>query len=294
MRQSPEYCENAAGGRMEFNMPKVSVISGAYNIGSCYSFEKSINSILDQTYSDLEFIICDDGSSDNTWELLTEFAKKDARIKLLKNEKNLGLAATLNRCIDASAGEYVARHDCDDYAAPERLEKQIDCLEKRPELSLVGTFAYLFDEKGVWGEMRFPEEIGAKDFLFCSPYQHGSVVFRRSALLRAGKYRVAKDTRRTEDYDLFMTLQTFAKGANLPEFLYYFCEDKNTLSRRKYRYRIDEARVRFKGFKKLGLLPKGLPYVIKPLAVGLIPPCLLSRLKNKYRRKKITPNDVNI
>lgn len=269
-------------------MPRVSIISGAYNIANCYSFEKSINSILSQTYTDFEFIICDDGSTDNTWELLSAFQKTDPRIKLLKNEKNMGLGATLNRCTEAASGEYIARHDCDDYAAPERIEKQIAYLDTHPDVSVLGTFAYLFDEGGVWGEMHFPTEITKKDFLFCSPHQHGSVVFRKSALIEAGGYRVAKETRRTEDYDLFMRMHTFAKSANLPEPLYYFCEDKNTLGRRKYRYRIDEAKVRYRGFKLLGLLPRGIPYVIKPLIVGLIPARLLAFLKNKFlKRRKI-------
>ena len=68
-------------------MPTISVISGAYNIGKCYSFRRSIESILNQTFTDFEFIICDDGSTDNTWELLSEYSDRDARIKLLKNEK---------------------------------------------------------------------------------------------------------------------------------------------------------------------------------------------------------------
>ena len=85
-----------------------------------------------------------------------------------------------------------------------------------------------------------------------------------------------------------MRIHAFAKSANLPEFLYYFCEDKNTLGRRKYRYRIDEAKVRYRGFKSLGLLPRGIFYVIKPLVVGLIPARLLVWLKNKFLKRRKT------
>ncbi len=272
-------------------MPRVSVISGAYNAAGCYSFEKSIESILNQTYTDFEFIICNDGSTDETASRLKEYAERDPRVRIIENSENLGLAASLNRCIEAAEGEFIARHDCDDLAAPDRLEKQVKYLDEHPDISIVGTFAYLFDENGVWGESRFPVDIEKKSFLFCSPHQHGSVVFRREALRRAGGYRVSKETRRTEDYDLFMTMHTFAKSANIPEFLYYFCEDKKTLRRRKYRYRIDEAKVRYKGFKKLGLLPKGIPYVIKPLIVGLIPSRLLIRLKNKYLKRNVTATE---
>jgi len=273
-------------------MPKISIITGAFNIGNCYSFDKSIKSILEQSFTDFEFIICDDGSTDNTYELLKAFSETNERIKLLRNEENLGLAATLNKCIEAAAGEYIARHDCDDYSAPDRLEKQLRYMEEHPDVAVLGTFAYLFDETGVWGEMRFPTEITKKDFLFRSPYGHCSVVFRKKDLLEAGCYRVAKETRRTEDYDLFMRMFTFSKGANLPEFLCYFCEDKSALQRRKYRYRIDEAKVRYRGFKQLGLLPRGIFYVIKPLIVGLIPARLLGFLKNKFlKRNRISSQE---
>lgn len=267
-------------------MPRISVISGAYNIGCCGSLDKSIASVLNQTFSDFEFIICDDGSTDDTRELLAEFSKKDSRIKLLKNDKNLGLAASLNRCLEISRGEYIARHDCDDYNDLCRFEKQTDFLKANPDISVLGTNTLLFDENGVWGNEKFPEFVKNKDFLFTSPYKHGSVMFRREALEKAGGYRVAKETYRTEDYDLFMRMQTFCKGANLQENLYYFCEDKAAQKRRKYRYRVDEARVRYRGFRNLGLLPMGFPYVIKPLVVGLIPSKPLNRLKDRYYGRK--------
>ena len=272
-------------------MPKVSIICGAYNVCKCYSFEESIKSILTQTFGDFEFIICDDGSTDGTWEMLNNFAKLDNRIKLIKNEKNIGLAASLNKCLEISTSEYIARHDCDDYSAPRRLEKQIKHLEEHTDISILGTFTYLYDQKGVWGKIIFPTEITKRDFLFRSPHQHGSVIFRKEALIRAGGYRVAKETRRCEDYDLFMRMHLFAKSANLSEYLYYFCEDKNTLKRRKYRYRIDETKVRFKGFKALGLMPWAFFYAIKPLIVGLIPARLLAWLKNKFLKRKTNVKD---
>lgn len=263
-------------------MPKISIIAGAYNIGACATFDRSMQSILDQTFADFEFILCDDGSTDNTWDLLVKYAEKDPRIVLIKNEKNLGLAASLNKCLDISKGDYIARHDCDDYCDVARFEKQLNYLNEHTDISVLGTQSYLFDENGVWGKDRFPTEIKNTDFLFTSPYRHGSVMFRKEALLKAGGYRVCKQTYRCEDYDLFMYMQTFCKGATLDEYLYYFCEDQNARKRRKYKYRIDEAKVRFRGFKKLGLLPKGILYVIKPLIVGLIPGFILEKAKNKH------------
>ena len=124
-------------------MPKVSVICGIYNCLECYSFEESIKSILIQTLGDFEFIICDDCSTDGSWEMLKRFSNKDARIRLIRNDKNLGLAATLNRCIEISEGENIARHDCDDISAPERLERQISFLEKNKEISMLYIYFFL-------------------------------------------------------------------------------------------------------------------------------------------------------
>ena len=265
---------------------EISIISGAYNLENCFSFQKSIESILNQTFTDFEFIICDDGSSDKTWELLNEFASGDSRIKLIRNEHNCGLAASLNRCLTISSGVYIARHDCDDYSDASRLEKQLEYMKQHCEVCVLGCQSYLFDENGVWGKDKFPKTITGRDFLLTSPYRHGSVMFRREALIKAGGYRVAKETYRTEDYDLFMTMQTFCKGENLNEYLYWFCENGSTKKRRKYRYRVDEAKVRFRGFKKLGLFPAAVPYVVKPLIVGLIPQNLLDRFKDKYYKRR--------
>ena len=267
-------------------MPVLSVITGAYNVASCPHFDKSIRSVLEQTLTDFEFIICDDGSSDETYALLSEYAKADPRIKLIKNEKNLGLAAALNNCISHAEGKYLARHDCDDYNDPKRFEKQIAYLEANPDVSVLGTAAYLFDESGVWGKDTMPRVVKNEDFLFTSPYKHGSVIFRREPLLDMGGYSTSQSVLRNEDYDLFMRMQTKYKGENLEEPLYYFCEDESAKRRRKYRYRINEYRVRKRGFKALGLMPKALPYVVKPLIVGLVPGFILARLQAKRRNKQ--------
>ena len=275
------------GNAKGYNMSETSIITGVYNIENCQSFHKSMQSILQQSYSDFEWILCDDGSTDGTWELLQKYAAKDKRIRLLRNEKNMGLAATLNYCLGYVEGEFVARQDADDYSMKNRLEKQIDYLKKHPEIAVLGCQLFLFDERGIWGKSIFPRQVTNRDFLFNSPYRHGAVVFRKEALQQAGGYRVAKETRRAEDYDLFMTIQTFGKGENLDEYLYCFCEDLHAKRRRKYRYRLDEVKIRFLGFRKLGLLPKGILYVVKPLLVGLIPRLLLEKIKDKYYDRRV-------
>ena len=274
-------------------MPTLSVISGAYNLANCKYLEKSLTSLTSQTYRDIEIILCDDGSTDGTYEILKRFAETDDRIKLIRNETNLGLVKTLNRCLSLAEGKYIARHDCDDYNDLTRFEKQVAYLEAHPNLGILGTSAYLFDDNGVFAVDTMPRVVKKSDFLFNNPYKHGSVIFRRETILRADGYRVAKDTVRNEDYDLFMRIHTFTEGENLDEPLYYFLEDDAARKRRKYRYRINEARVRLHGFKSLGLMPKGLLYVIKPLIVGLLPGFVLRKLQEKRRKKRQNSREGN-
>lgn len=112
---------------------------------------------------------------------------------------------------------------------------------------------------------------------------HATVMYRKQSLLHVNKYRVARETKRSEDYELFMRMYSKGlKAANIQENLYFVREDKNAYNRRKYRYRIYEAIVRYKGFKSLDLLPHGLIYVIKPLLVGLMPRKSLGFVKDIY------------
>ena len=260
--------------------PCLSVIMGAFNIGHLTIFDQAMRSILDQTMRNFEFIICDDGSTDNTWEKLTELARLDDRVRLLRNNQNEGLAATLNRCLAVARGQFIARQDADDLSVPDRVQQELDFLRVNPEIAFVGSNVVLWDQYGDWGRRVFPEYPGPKDFLFSMPYVHGALMFRRNTLDIAGGYRVAKETRRAEDYDLLMRIYANGlRGANLQTELYRFCEDEAAMGRRKYRYRVDDVIIRWKGFSALGLLPGAFPYVLKPLVVGLIPRKLLRRLK---------------
>lgn len=268
---------------------KISVIMGVYNAEQEASFYKSIHSITSQTYKDFEFIICDDGSSDNTYQMLADIAKTDNRIKLLRNKQNHGLAFSLNRCIKISNGDILVRQDIDDYSGPDRIEILLAAFEKNPQFALIGSNIALYENDKIIGERCYPQFPQKEDFLFSVPFMHGAVAMKKADIIGVGGYKAAKATRRTEDYDLFMRL--YAKGhlgCNLPQRLYYY--KVNSMKKHLYRYRIDEAVVRYHGFYSLRLFPKGIPYVVKPLVVGLIPQRILNRLKNSFfkrRNKKI-------
>ena len=260
--------------------PPISILTGIYNTPDLPILQKAVESIRQQTFTNWEWIICDDGSTDTTYEKIQSLIRGDDRIRLIRNETNQGLAASLNHCLKYAKGSYIARMDADDGCDSCRLGKQAQFLDENPDYQLVGTAARLFDENDVWGQRTMPEVPGKGDFLWGSPFIHPAIMNRRDALLAVHGYRVAKETRRTEDYDLFMRLyEKGYRGYNLQEELYDFREDKRARRRKKYRYRIDEAKIRWKGFRLLGLMPKGIIYVLKPLIVGLIPYPLLVRLR---------------
>lgn len=267
-------------------MLKVSVVMGAYNADNEIMLKRSVDSIKRQTFKDWELIICDDGSTDKTWKRLVKIAKTDNRIILVRNHKNMGLAAALNNCIEKARGEYIARQDVDDYSAEDRLQKQIDFLDTNKEYSIVGCLSNVFDSEGIWGLRGKVGEHQKKDFLWGTPFVHPTVMMRREDLVRAKCYCAVKETRRTEDYDLFMRMYSLGmKGFTLSEPLFFYFDNRhgNIHAKRKYCYRVDEAFVRYKGFKALGLMPKGLLYIFKPLIVGLIPFDTLGIIRRRYR-----------
>lgn len=265
--------------------PKVSIIMGVLNGKD--RILTAVDSIRKQTFKNWEFIICDDGSTDGTFELLLDIAKMDQRIKPIKNEVNLGLARTLNRCLEVSKGEYIARMDDDDYSYPERLAIQVEFLNNHPEYDIVGSAIDIFDgEKVLYSKKPISVTPQITDFLWGSCFEHPTTVFRANKLREVNGYRYAKETRRAEDYDLFMRMYAAGmRGYNIEKPLLRYYVNQQAMKKRKFKFRIDEVIVRYKGFKKLGLFPKGYIYILKPLIVGLIPKKILLKLqKNKYKQ----------
>ena len=134
--------------------PKVTVFMTVYN-GEKF-LDECIKSILNQTLQDFEFIIVNDGSTDGSQGILNKYAGKDSRIKIIQNRQNFGVPKSLNKAIRAAKGEYLARMDADDIALPQRLEKQVDFLEKHREFFLIGCGAVYLDEKGFETKVEIP------------------------------------------------------------------------------------------------------------------------------------------
>ena len=197
--------------------PRVSVLMSVYN-GARY-LREAVDSILDQTFTDFEFIIVNDGSTDDTETIMQSY--DDPRIVLVSNERNLGLAGSLNRGLELARGEYVARQDADDRSFPARLAKQVVYLDSHPSITFVGTDASFIDTVGqVIKHTSLPEtDPGLRALLLAgNPMVHGTVVIRRKAMAAAGGY--CTDFEAAQDYDLWLRLSEGGGMASIPEYLY--------------------------------------------------------------------------
>ena len=176
--------------------PLVSVLMGIYNCAD--TLEEAVDCILTQTYENWELIMCDDCSSDNTYEIAVKIAQKDNRIKVIKNEKNLTLAPTLNHCFEEAKGEYLARMDGDDICDKDRFEKEVKVLNEHPEYAVVSSGMRFYDENGVYGEIINPEEPKGEDFVSRSPICHEQCMMRAKVLRKVAAYSNSPDVERIQ------------------------------------------------------------------------------------------------
>ncbi len=272
--------------------PLVSVIMAVYNQMNDAEMKAAIYSILNQTYSNLEFLIWDDGSCPEAAAKVLDLEKLDSRIKVMRGDENHGLAFSLNECILRANGKYIARMDADDISMPTRIEKQVLFLENNPEFAWCGTNAELFDEQGVWGHRPYPDVPTMKDYYKFSPFVHPSVVFRANIFNEHRGYLATEETLRCEDYEIFMHLmQRGLKGYNLQEYLFRYRETRESYKKRTVKSRINEAKTRYKLYKDMRkLFPFGWIFVMRPLVAILVPTFLIEFVK-RSRGECIKNND---
>ncbi len=234
-------------------MKLVSVIMGTFN--GRKRIDRAIESILVQTYPNIELVICDDCSTDGTFEYLKEKYGTNSKVILAQLDINSGLSSALNRCIELSHGYYIARMDDDDISHPDRIAKQIKELEKHPDIALVSCGINYYDDKGAFGSSSIPEVIRSKkDIYLGRSFVHPTVIIRRESLISVGSYTVSKLTRRGQDYDLWCKLyQAGYKGLVMPDVLYEYYESRSSIKNRKVKYRVDHIKVKYAWRKKLNL-----------------------------------------
>lgn len=180
---------------------------------------EAITSIQDQTLSDFELIIIDDGSSDESPSIIEERSLKDPRIRAIRQER-LGLVSALNRGLAESRGQFIARLDADDRALPHRLEHQSQYLKNHPRIGLLGTWANQIDEHGsLKGSLKPPTKTEQLVSLLArtNPFLHSSIMARKAIMQKVGFYRAVFEG--AEDYDLWIRMSEVTNIENLPEFL---------------------------------------------------------------------------
>ncbi len=255
----------------------VSVLMSVYNGAS--TLEKAAASVLAQTYRDLELILCDDASTDDTWRIMQRIARSDARVTIFQNETNLGLGASLNECLSRAKGEFIARQDADDVSDPDRIERTMDFL-----LSSGAPYAAcgvrVFDDSGVWSTRQYPQKITKHIIAQKNPFFHPTMIFRRAVIESANGYRVSPETRRTEDYDLVMRLAAQGDiGENLQEILYSVYEPQEAYLRHNAKTRLYEVRVRARGLRVMGSPVSDYIYLVKPLIMACVPRGMMRSVK---------------
>ncbi len=257
--------------------PKISVIMSVCN-GEKY-LKGAIESILNQTFRDFEFIIIDDSSTDRTPEILKEYARKNERIKIITNSENIGLTKSLNEAIKQAKGKYIARMDADDISEPERLEKQVQFMENNPEMVLCGTLGWIINKKGEKikeKNLKINYNEIKKKLLFNNQFIHSTLFLRKDILNKEGFYDESFE--KSQDYDLVLRLASKYQVANLPIYLIRWRVDDKSLSWSNRRQELSAIRARWLAITRYGY-PKliGLLHII--LRIGWL--CLPRSIKMK-------------
>lgn len=261
-------------------MPTVSVIMGIYNCED--TLGDSLQSIIDQTYTDWELILCDDCSTDNTYNIAEQFAKKHDNIILLKNDRNMKLAYTLNKCLGFAKGKYIARADGDDICLKERFQIQVDFLNKNPQYTVVGSSVILYDERGDRAVREFIEYPNKFTLIKTTPFAHPTIMMHKTTYEALGGYTVSDRTIRGQDADLwFRFFARGFKGYNIQRPLCKYHASLSDYKKRTFKSQWNSIKTRFIGYKRLGFPLKYYLHLLKPLIVALLP----NKLVRFYRKK---------
>lgn len=235
--------------------PMVSVVMSSYNREELT--ERAMNSLINQTYKDIEIIVFNDASSDNTAAVLNDFAYRDKRVKVFHNEKNKGLIHNLNRGLDIARGKYIVRMDDDDVSLPTRIEKQVEFMEKNPQYVVAGTSYYMDEEKpeqavfmdSSWRDSRILSYMQV-------PVLHPTTIIRKNFL---DKYHIRYDSRfkSAEDTHFWASISKHnGKITNMQDLLFVY-----TLNSKKYSgYNMDQAKsyIEFLKWSVGSILPADL------------------------------------
>lgn len=219
----------------EGKMPRVSVLMPVYNVKEEY-LRASIESILNQTFTDFEFIILDDCSSNNVEEIVKSYG--DDRIRFYRNSENLGIAKSRNKLMDLARGEYSALMDNDDISHSERLKKQVDFLDNNPDISILSTAYETFPEKHI---IVHPKSVRYLDLFRCCVITHPSVMYRTGSL-REYKLKYKESYICSQDYELWARAIRYLKIANLDSVLLRYRLNPKSITQKRQDLALNEDR----------------------------------------------------
>ena len=255
---------------------------GIYN---CAPYlQEALDSLYVQTFQDFKIILCDDGSSDNTYAIAKANADTHNNIILLRNERNMGLNHTLNLCLEYADTELCARMDGDDISLPLRFETEVAFLDEHPEYAIVSAPMEYFDNDGVFRSGKgCAHEPLVKDFAKGTPFCHASCMVRKEAYDAVGGYSEEPQLIRVEDYHLWIKMYAKGfKGYMLGEPLYMMRDDRNAQYRRNFKNRKNEAYVRYLACKTFKLPFLSYAHCLRPILVGLLPSSIYSYLHRRH------------
>jgi len=256
----------------------VSVIMSVYN-DEKYLHE-SIDSILKQTYSNLEFLILDDCSTDNSLKIITDYSLSDSRIRIFKNKKNKGLTKNLNFLIKSSRGDYIARMDADDISTLNRIRIQVDRFKENSDLDVLGGSAHEFiNFKTLLTIRTYPTTFEGvkKQICMSSPLCHPTVMFKKSVFENGVLYNEKYKT--TQDLELwFRLIINNYVISNMPEVLIYFRLNPDLPRRRSRKKAINEFKIYTRGIFKMFGFSFRLVFPFVRLFTRLLPNLLIEKI----------------
>ena len=232
--------------------PLATVLMAFYNNEAF--IELAIESILKQTFTDFEFLIIDDASTDGSCAIVDLASERDSRIRVLRNTKNLGLGKCLEMGTERALGKYLVRMDADDISFSTRLETQLEYLESNQDIDIIGSTAIEIDSTGKVGMLRLMPASNKQiaENIWACPLIHPTVAFRRRRVIEAGNYD--GNLRRRQDYELWFRCVDYGlRFANIQEPLIYYRFDSNTHRKQSINLAIEQAKIGLRGCNVLGL-----------------------------------------
>ena len=267
--------------------PLVSVVMPVYNAEPYISH--AIESILQQSFMDFEFIIIDDGSTDATWQIIQQYAEQDKRIVTIHNSQNMKICQALNSGISLARGKYIARMDADDWSYPNRLQLQYEAMERNPDAVICGSTIEICDEKLRPLNIRryhLSDKTIRRHFFYYSPFCHPATMFRKDVFNKAGYYNT--ELYDCEDYELYFRLARYGSLINLPEVLFRLrTHSKSICQQRSRRQEWLVLYVRIKAVFEYGYQMKvsdKIYFLLHLISMFIVPQRLKFRIFNFFRK----------